>query len=85
MDKKIEELNGSGKGSYQEPKRILLVEDNEIASLQVKMILERHGYMLDSVNGGGNALSYLEEAIPNGIILDIMMARDGRVRGTSHS
>jgi|GEM_PF-6931239 PleD family two-component response regulator len=52
VDKKIEEPNGSGKGSYQEPKRILLVEDNEIASLQVKMILERHGYMLDSVNGG---------------------------------
>jgi CheY-like chemotaxis protein len=59
--------------AYQEPIRILLVEDNEIASLQVKMILERHGYILDSVNGGKKALSYLEETIPDGIILDLMM------------
>jgi CheY-like chemotaxis protein/signal transduction histidine kinase len=73
VDKKIEEPNGSGKRAYQEPKRILLVEDNEIASLQVKMILERHGYILDSVNCGKKALSYLEETIPDGIILDLMM------------
>lgn len=52
---------------------ILLVEDNKIAAMQVKMVLEKEGYNVESVAGGEEALSYLEEHIPDGIILDLMM------------
>lgn len=54
-------------------RNILIVEDNEIAALQVKMVLEKEGFSVDSVTGGEEALSYLEEHIPDGIILDLMM------------
>ncbi|MBT3258004.1 MAG: response regulator [Deltaproteobacteria bacterium] len=57
------------------PRRILLVEDNEAAVIQVKTILENDGYVVDVANGGQEALEYMTQAIPNGIILDLMMPR----------
>ncbi|MBN1332993.1 MAG: response regulator [Synergistales bacterium] len=54
-------------------KKILMVEDNEIAALQVKMVLEQEGFLVDSVSGGEQAMKYLSESIPDGIILDLMM------------
>ena len=53
--------------------RILLVEDNEAAVIQVKTILESEGYYVDVANGGQEALEYIEQTIPDGIILDLMM------------
>jgi len=55
--------------------RILLVEDNEAAVIQVKTILESEGYFVDVVHGGQEALKYVEQTIPDGIILDLMMPR----------
>jgi len=55
--------------------RILLVEDNEAAVIQVKSILESDGYSVDVANGGQEALEYIEQTIPDGIILDLMMPR----------
>jgi len=54
-------------------KKLLMVEDNEIAALQVKMVLEQEGFLVDSVSGGEQAMQYLSETIPDGIILDLMM------------
>ena len=53
--------------------RILLVEDNEAAVIQVKTILESDGYVVDVAHGGQEALLYVEQNIPDGIILDLMM------------
>ncbi|MBW1862994.1 MAG: response regulator, partial [Deltaproteobacteria bacterium] len=53
--------------------RILLVEDNEAAVIQVKSILESDGYVVDVAGGGEEALEYVEQTIPDGIILDLMM------------
>jgi len=53
--------------------RILLVEDNEAAVIQVKSILESEGYSVDVARGGQEALEYVEKTIPDGIILDLMM------------
>jgi len=53
--------------------RILLVEDNEAAVIQVKSILESDGYSVDVTNDGKEALEYIEQTIPDGIILDLMM------------
>ena len=55
--------------------RILLVEDNEAAVIQVKTILEGEGYFVDVARGGQEALKYVEQTIPDGIILDLMMPR----------
>jgi len=54
-------------------RRILLVEDNEAAIIQVKAVLENEGYIVDATRGGKEALDYIKETIPDGIILDLMM------------
>ncbi len=53
--------------------RILLVEDNKDAIIQMKSILEREDYVVDVANGGQEALVYIKHTIPDGIILDLMM------------
>ncbi|MFH0724803.1 MAG: ATP-binding protein [Pseudomonadota bacterium] len=67
---------------------ILLIEDNEVAAIQVKSILESRGYRVDAASGGLEALEYVKQTVPDGIILDLMMPGvDGfevleRIRGT---
>jgi len=59
-------------------KRILLVEDNDAAVIQVKTALESGGIPVDVVSDGQQALDYLDHAMPRGIILDLMMpGKDG--------
>ena len=53
--------------------RILIVEDNEAAIIQVKTILGNEGYIVDVAKGGREALEYMKDVIPDGIILDLMM------------
>ena len=53
--------------------RILLVEDNEAAIIQVKAVLESAGYIADVARGGQEAFDYVSHTIPQGIILDLMM------------
>ena len=54
-------------------KRILLVEDNNVAIIQIKNLLEDEGLIIDSVVNGKKALEYIKTTIPDGFILDIMM------------
>lgn len=53
--------------------RILMVEDNETAVIQVKAVLEREGYIVDVARGGKEAIEYVQHTTPDGIILDLMM------------
>ncbi len=53
--------------------RILLVEDNEFAIIQVRVALEHAGYIADVARGGKEALDYVSHTIPDGIVLDLMM------------
>ncbi len=68
--------------------KILVVEDNEAAVIQVREVLESEGYKVDVVRGGQEALEYVKQTIPEGIILDLMMPEiDGfevleKIRGT---
>jgi CheY-like chemotaxis protein/signal transduction histidine kinase len=70
------------------PPRILLVEDNEAAIIQVKAILEVAGYVVNVARGGQDAFDFVSHTIPEGIILDLMMPGiDGfevleKIRGT---
>lgn len=53
--------------------RILMVEDNPEAIIQVKAVLEKEEYNIDIADGGQQALDYIKHTIPDGIILDLMM------------
>jgi CheY-like chemotaxis protein len=69
--------------------RILLVEDNEAAIIQVRSILESSGYVVDVSRGGQEAIDYVSHTVPDGIVLDLMMPEiDGfevleKIRGRS--
>lgn len=54
-------------------KSILIVEDNLDAIVQVKAVLESENYHVEIAEGGQEALEYLENSIPDGVILDLMM------------
>ncbi|SLM29634.1 putative Histidine kinase [Desulfamplus magnetovallimortis] len=54
-------------------KRLLLVEDNESAITQIKLILEHEGYCVDIARGGKEAQAMVAKSLPDGIILDLMM------------
>jgi len=70
------------------PRRILLVEDNEAAILQVRAMLESAGYAVDIARGGQEACAHVAHAVPDAVVLDLMMpGMDGfavleRLRGT---
>jgi CheY-like chemotaxis protein len=53
--------------------RILIVEDSEAATIQLRYALEFAGFSVDAVSGGRHAMAYLKTHVPDGIILDLMM------------
>lgn len=71
---KLEESKGIDLSSNENSKnRILIVEDNPEAVIQVKSVLEKENYIVDVASGGQIALDYIKHTIPDGIILDLMM------------
>jgi signal transduction histidine kinase/CheY-like chemotaxis protein/HAMP domain-containing protein len=69
----VDETKNIEKGKIEGQPRILIVEDNEEAVIQIKMILESESYLVDVANSGQAALDYIQHTIPDGIILDLMM------------
>lgn len=57
----------------KQPKRILLVDDEENARIALSLILSREGYIVDSVSNGFEALNHLREHDVNLIVTDINM------------
>jgi len=58
----------TGQGKY-----ILLVEDSEPAIIQMKDILAEQGYQVVVARNGQEALDKIEKALPDAMILDLMM------------
>src|ERR1017187_3577835 len=54
-------------------KCILLVEDSEPAVIQLTDVLAGHGYRVQVARNGGEALKHIEGALPDAMILDLMM------------
>ncbi|NOY69900.1 MAG: response regulator [Deltaproteobacteria bacterium] len=63
----------NGKSDAKATGRILVIEDNEAAIIQVKKMLESQSYRVDLAYNGKDALTYLKRTLPDGIILDLMM------------
>jgi signal transduction histidine kinase/DNA-binding response OmpR family regulator len=61
--------------SGSEPPRILLVEDNEVAIDQVTRALKAAGFVVDVAKNGEEGLAKTREAMPDGVILDLMMPK----------
>ena len=57
----------------RQPKRILIVDDEENARIGLSRLLEREGYIVESVGNGYEALNYLRQQEVNLIITDINM------------
>jgi len=53
--------------------RILLVEDSEPAVIQITDILSEQGYLVSVAQDGKEALNQIEQAVPDAMILDLMM------------
>jgi len=69
LDKQVQMRRAHGKP------HVLLVEDNEIAVLQIRSALEESGCEVAVANDGAKALESLKERIPDAIILDLMMPK----------
>lgn len=76
---------------FRENTRILMIEDNETAIIQMRQVLKQEGYQVDIAKGGHEALEYMNQTIPDGIILDLMMPEiDGfevleKIRNKEHT
>ena len=57
----------------RQPKRILVVDDEENARIGLSMLLSKEGYVVDSVSNGFEALNYLRQQEVNLIVTDINM------------
>ncbi|NEP46019.1 MAG: response regulator transcription factor [Okeania sp. SIO2H7] len=55
------------------PKKVLVVDDERILRLVVKRQLEFQGYQVRDASSGQEALSIIEEELPDVIVSDVMM------------
>ena len=55
------------------PFSLLVVEDNAVASLQIRTAAEDCGFIVHSASGGAEAIECLRKMEPDGIVLDLMM------------
>ncbi len=66
------EQKAAEKGAQDKP-RILVVEDNDVAALQIRTVLEDNGYDVLVATGGAEALATFSQVLPDAVVLDLMM------------
>jgi signal transduction histidine kinase/CheY-like chemotaxis protein/HAMP domain-containing protein len=58
-----------------EPPRILVIEDNDVAAMQIRSALEENGFIVTTASNGGEGLESIGKALPDAVILDLMMPK----------
>jgi CheY-like chemotaxis protein len=67
-------LEGKGNdGRVPEPKRVLVVDDEDAIRLTVADALDMEGYDVITATNGAEALAQVRTARPDAIVLDLMM------------
>ena len=61
------------KGQTETPKRILVIEDQELNRKVVRIVLQSKGYTVVEATDAVEALARLEDAIPQLILMDIAL------------
>lgn len=56
-----------------EHNRILVVEDDELVALTLRLYLEKQGFVVEHTGTGGEALAAIAERAPDAVILDCML------------
>jgi signal transduction histidine kinase/DNA-binding response OmpR family regulator/HAMP domain-containing protein len=56
-----------------EPPRILIIEDNEIASMQTRSLLEESGFTVFTAENGTDGINMINKIFPDAVILDLVM------------
>jgi len=59
----------------QKVRSVLVVDDNEIASLQICTALQEEGFDVVAARDGAEGLERVRQQIPDGIVLDLMMPK----------
>ncbi len=72
---RLYQLDAVGDLSTRGNARILLVEDNQSAIVQIRTFLENEGFDVVVAKNGLEAIDSVRESIPDGIILDLMMPK----------
>lgn len=60
-------------GSYMQPKRILIIDDDESLTFTFKLALESRGHVVEKENRGVRAIDAIDRFAPDVIFLDIIM------------
>ena len=63
----------SSKGQVETPKRILVIEDQELNRKVVRIVLQSKGYTVVEATDAAEALASLEDTIPQLILMDIAL------------
>ncbi len=66
-------LAKNGQSLSQQPRRILLVEDNHINRMLLSDYLDYYGYIIKSLSGGVDFFSTIESFKPHIILLDLKL------------
>ena len=56
-----------------DPKRVLVVDDEPNIVTSITFLMERAGFAVDVARDGNQALAALNQAIPDVVLLDVMM------------
>lgn len=64
---------GAAEPSHPAPKRILVVEDNELNMKLLNDVLEAHGYEVMSTGRGGEAVEWARQYLPDLVLMDLQL------------
>lgn len=73
IENAIREIENSDSPDPGEKPMILIVEDNDVAALQIRSVLEENGFAAAVAPGGREAVEFISQLLPDGVILDLMM------------
>jgi CheY-like chemotaxis protein/signal transduction histidine kinase len=73
LDETLAELDQPPPHAARRPSLVLVVDDDEIAAIQISSAMEDAGYRPVVASSGAQALAHAREEVPDAVVLDLMM------------